>query len=101
MEKLNQCEQKVLEIMEAVTQISQNRLETMSKTQGGGIENDRNTSNAPPSSNMVPNSEISETGCIPHNPIQMADINIPGPFSGKLTSSEKSSKSIIDNLDSL
>jgi hypothetical protein len=88
--------------METVTQLSQNRLETMSKSQSGGIENDRNTSNAPPSSNMVPNSEVSDTGFVPqHNPIQMADINIPGPFSGKLTSSEKLSKSIIDNLDSL
>lgn len=87
--------------MESVTQLSQNRLDNMSKSHGGGFENDRYTSNAPPSSNMIPNSEMSDTGAMQHNPIQIADINIPGPFSGKLTTQEKLTKQIIDNLDSL
>ena len=88
--------------MVAVTQLSQNRVDNMSKSHGGAFNDlDRNTSNAPPSSNMIPNSEMSDMGAIPHNPVQIADINIPGYFSGNLTKQETLNKTLIEHLDYL
>jgi hypothetical protein len=73
----------------------------MSKSHGGSLyDNDRLTSQAPPSSNMIPNSEMSDMGQA-QAPVQIADINIPGYFSGNLTKQECLNKTLIENLDFL
>ena len=44
---------------------------------------------------------MSDMGGIAHNPVQIADINIPGYFSGNLTKQETLNKTLIEHLDYL